>query len=203
MDSRYEGSDRSPCSHSNLPASFFEAEALWVQGHTHSSRTTNMARPGSSRTRLATSAGTAQSRISLRPPACDQARSHPCPGLSPIQATRLRVTRCSYGLTCRQAAATVSKPSSCRSCSRRRLAPLGASSTARAVERLLGSQALGPARLPQLRSTETALPRRSAAVFLRSAPPFRADRGWAETPQDRHRRCWRVSSRNATRWLNS
>ena len=101
----------------------------------------------------------------LRPPARDHFRSHPCPGLFPIQATRLRVTRCSYGLTCRQAAATVSKPSSCRSCSRRRLAPLGASSTARAVERLLGSQALGPARLPQLRSTVTALPRRSAAVF--------------------------------------
>ena len=37
MDPHYKGSDLNPCYYSDLPASFFEAGALWIHGHTHSS----------------------------------------------------------------------------------------------------------------------------------------------------------------------
>jgi Calcineurin-like phosphoesterase len=37
MDPIYEGSDLNPCFYSELPESFFQSDALWVHGHTHSS----------------------------------------------------------------------------------------------------------------------------------------------------------------------
>ncbi len=37
MDPLYSGSDLNPCYYSQLPAAFFEAGALWIHGHTHSS----------------------------------------------------------------------------------------------------------------------------------------------------------------------
>lgn len=37
MDAMYEGSELNPCFYSELPETFFQAAALWIHGHTHSS----------------------------------------------------------------------------------------------------------------------------------------------------------------------